>query len=149
MNQKLDNSGRNKPQRVVGSIVEQAFGTPEEERQKSIGEVRSDLKSLGIDTEKGWESIQGMLQKAEGKVRLANARLERRSTASSSIGVGEVAETAAALIEQVKTLLALGGGNGAVFARKAESMPIEDLRSLRDQILRTASKAAKKDADKK
>jgi hypothetical protein len=133
--------------RAINSIYDLAYGTPEESEKLSNEEIRSDLKNLGVDTEKGWQAMQSLLKSANGKLRLAVAREQRLKAKSELSPQGSFAESAQTLIEQIRGLLLLSEGNASVFARKAESMPVEDLISLRDQLVKTAARAAKKRHD--
>lgn len=64
---------------------------------------------------------------------------------SSSIGAA-IHETKEAIIEQIRGLISLTGGS-AVYARKWEESSVDDLKSLRDELVRTAGRAAKKKRD--
>lgn len=132
------------PMKAVGSIFELAYGTDQETEKLTDQEVQADLKTMGVDTEKGWQAMQAAVKSAQGKGRLAVAREQRLKAADATSKPGSISDTVQSLIEEIKGLLALGGGNSSVFARKAESMPIEDLKSLRDQMVKTAARAAKK-----
>lgn len=135
------------PMKAIGSVFELAYGTEQETEKLTDQEIRADLKTMGVDTDKGWQALQSTIRLAQGKGRLAAAREERLKAADETSKPGSVSDTVLSLIEEIKGLLALGGGNSAVFARKAESMPIEDLKSLRDQMVKTAARAAKKRRD--
>jgi hypothetical protein len=135
------------PMKAIGSIFELAYGTDQEEENLTDQEIQADLKSMGIDTEKGWQALQSTIKQAQGKGRLAAAREQRLKAAGETSKPGSISDTVQSLIEEIKGLLALGDGNSAVFARKAESMPIDDLKSLRDQMVKTAARAAKKRRD--
>ncbi len=141
----------NKPRfnavRAINSVYDLAYGSAEEFEKLTKEEIRADLKTMGVDTEKGWHAMQSMIKSAQGKVRLAAAREQRLKASSEASPHGSFTESAQALIEQIRGLLLLSEGNASVFARKAESMPIKDLISLRDQLVKTAARAAKKPHD--
>jgi len=135
------------PVRAINSVFDLAYGNPDEFEKMTKEEIRADLKMMGVDTEKGWQAMQSMLKSAQGKARLAAAREQRLKASSAASPHGSFTESAQALIEQIRGLLLLSEGNVSVFARKAESMPIKDLISLRDQLVKTAARAAKKPQD--
>lgn len=138
------NSKRRNPVREINSVVELGFGSREEAEKQTPAEVKVALKSFGVDTEGGWQSLQAQIGAARGKVTLAAAREDRIRSQSAAPKSPGVIATAQALIDEIKGMLTISGGQVAVFARKAESMPLKDLESLRDQLIRTAARAAKK-----
>ena len=141
------NSNRRNPVSEINSVVELAFGNREEVEKQTPAEVKAALKSFGVDTDAGWQSLQAQIAAARGKVSLAAAREERIRSQSAAPKTPGAIVTAEALIDEIKGMLKISGGQVAVFARKAESMPLKDLESLRDQLIRTAARAAKKPRD--
>jgi len=138
------NSKHRKPVSEINSVFELAFGSREEAEKQTPGEIKAALQSFGIDTEAGWQSLQATIGAAQGKMSLAAAREDRLRSQSAAPKSPGVVATAQALIDEIKGMLTISGGQVAVFARKAESMPLKDLESLRDQLIRTAARAAKK-----
>lgn len=135
------------PIKAINSVIEMAFGDSHEMASQSPGEVTAALKSLGVDSERGWQSMQATLRTAQGKARLAAARKDRLRAHDVAAKPAQATVSVQALIDEIKGLLTMSGGQVAVFARKAESMPLGDLESLRDQLIRTAARAAKKSPD--
>lgn len=141
---KQPDSNRRNPVKEINSVIELAFGNPDEAAKQTPADVKVALQSFGVDTEAGWQSLQATIAAAQGKANLAAARADRirsQSAAPKSLGVVAGAQ---ALIDEIKGMLTMSGGQVAVFARKAESMPLKDLESLRNQLIRTAARAAKK-----
>lgn len=135
------------PIKAINSVFELAFGDRNEVASQSPGEVATALKSLGADSERGWQSMQATLRTAQGKARLGAARRDRLRAHDVAEKPAQATVSVQALIDEIKGLLSMSGGQVAVFARKAESMPLGDLESLRDQLIRTAARAAKKSPD--
>jgi hypothetical protein len=125
-----------------------AHGALDSGEKPSPGEIRSDLTQMGVDPDKSWAEMQKSLMQAEGRLRLAEARdkrLKAKARAGSTAGVGETVES---LVAQIKGLLSLSG-EAAVYARKWENSSIEDLKSLRDKLARTAARAAERKHEEK
>jgi hypothetical protein len=144
MKQPEPKSAGKDPIKAADSIIELAYGSPDEIEKMSKEEIRAELKAMGVDAEKGWHAMQDLLKGAQGKARLAAAREDRLKATGETSKPGAMAESIQALIEQIKGLVSLGAGDVAVFARKAESMSQQDLVSLRDNLVKTAARAAKK-----
>ncbi len=135
------------PIKAIDSLVELAFGSQREAEKQTAGEVTAALKSLGVDTESGWQSLQSTIHTAQGKIRLAAAKRNRIKSQEVATKPAGIVSSAQALIDEIKGMLSLSGGQAAIFARKAENMPLKDLESLREQLIRTAARAAKKPRD--
>jgi len=135
------------PGKAFDSVFDLAFGNQQEAEKQTPNEIAATLKALSVDTEAGWQSMQSMLQAAQGKARLAAARQERIKSQENAAKPSGVVSNAQALIDEIKGMLSLSGGQAAIFARRAESMPLKDLVSLREQLIRTAARAAKKPKD--
>lgn len=132
------------PIKAINSAFELAFGNPQEVEKQAPAEIMAALKSLGVDAEAGWQSLQSTIQIAQGKARLAAAKQDRIKSQGSGAKPVAATSNVQALIDEIKGMLSLSGGQAAIFARKAESMPLKDLESLREQLIRTAARAAKK-----
>lgn len=144
MKQPGASSPKGDPIKAIDAVIELAYGSPSEVERMSKQEIRAELKAMGVDTEKGWQTVQELLRGAQGRIRLAAAREERLKATAEISKQGAVTESVQALIEQIKGLVSLGAGDVAVFARKAETMSQQDLVSLRDNLVKTAARAAKK-----
>jgi len=92
--------------------------------------------------------MQDYLKRTEGRLRLAEAREERLKAAAQGGPLAGAVETAESLIAQIKGLLSLSG-NAAVYARKWEDSSVEDLKSLRDKLAKTAARAAERKNERK
>lgn len=144
MNQHGSIPPKRDPIKATDAVIELAYGSPAEVERMSKQEIRAELKSMGVDAEKGWQAVQDLIKGAQGRIRLAAAREERLKATAETSTQGALNESVQTLIEQIKGLVSLGAGDVAVFARKAESMSHQDLLSLRDNLVRTAARAAKK-----
>lgn len=131
------------PRSVLSRVVDVGFGTDAEIDGLRAEQVSSELRDLGIDTERGWNGLQGMIKVAQGKARMAEAKAKRRQLSAKNQIVAGLEESKEALIEQIKGLIALSG-NAGVFARKWDTTSVADLKSLRDELARTAARAAAK-----
>lgn len=125
-------------------LVEHTYGTDEAIAQHSAEELKQFHEDAGIDVESGYSTLQAMLRQAEGRARLAAAREQLRSEATLAAARPVVTETRESLIDQIRALLSQLPGAG-VYARKWEDSTLEDLRSLRDQLKRTAERAAERE----
>lgn len=130
--------------KVIDSVFNLAYGDHQEIKAQTPGEISAALKVLGVDTEPGWQAVQGMMKAAEGKMRLAAARVARTKSQGRAAEPTEIRASAKAIFDEIMALVSMSGGQSAVFARKAESMSLEDLVSLRDQLIKTAARAAAK-----
>lgn len=138
----MKNDGR----KAVEKILDMAYGSDAVIKKMTAAELSSHLREVGINSDHGWEKLQGALKIAEGKARLAAARTKRLTHSQGGSFAAAVQETKEAIIEQIKGLISLTGGT-AVYARKWEDSSVEDLKSLRDELVRTAGRAAKKRRD--
>jgi uncharacterized protein with von Willebrand factor type A (vWA) domain len=127
----------------MGRIYELAHGALDDGEQLSRAEIRADLKQMGIDPDKSWAEVQVFLKQAEGRIRLAEAHEKRIKAAAKARPAEGATETVESLIAQIKGLLSLSG-QAAVYARKWENSSIEDLKSLRDKLAKTAARAAER-----
>lgn len=137
-------SNRSDPVKYIESVFDLAFGTEEEAGKLTPSEVKAALLLFGVDTESGWQSMQATIKAGQGKTRLAAAREERTKTQAVQIEKSGLGSHFQILIDDIQTMLSMSGGEAAIFARKAETMSVEDLESLRNQLIRTAARAAKK-----
>ncbi len=129
------------PIRLLSKIYDLAHGALDGGEQLSPGEIRSSLKEMGVDAEKGWTEMQKVLSQAQGRARLAEARENRLKAIGRAKPATGVSDTIESLIVQIKGLLSLSG-EAAVYARKWENSSLEDLKSLRDKLAKTAARAA-------
>ena len=136
------------PAKFLNSVFDLTYG-PAGAETLSVDEIRAELKAAGIDRDKGWEEMQAALKQAEGQVRLASARVARQKATLGATIAGGLTDTVESLREQIAGFLALSGGDASVYARKWENSSVEDLIALRNQLARTAARAAqRKDARK-
>lgn len=136
------------PVQLMRRVFDLAYGALDADEQLSQGEVRANLKQMGVDIDKGWAEMQKSLKLVKGRIKLAEAREDRLKTAAQMKPVAGAAETVASLIAQITGLLSLSG-QAAVYARKWENSSIDDLKSLRDKLAKTAARAAdRKNAEK-
>jgi len=131
------------PVRLMSKIFDLAHGALDDGEQLSPAEIRANLKHMGVDADKGWAKTQALLNQTEGRLRLADAREERLRIAAQSKPKVDAAETAASLIAQIRGLLSLSG-EAEVYARKWEHSSVDDLKSLRDKLAKTAARAAER-----
>jgi hypothetical protein len=131
---------------AVDRLIDLAFGSDALISKMSAGELSAHLRSSGTNTDQGWDELQEGLKIAEGKARLAAARMKRQNRPLGDALAVSLHETKEAIIEQIKGLISLTGGS-AVYARKWEESSVDDLRSLRDELVRTTGRAAKKKLD--
>lgn len=127
-------------------LADLAFGTDAQIRAMPPETLDSRLAELGVSTEMGWSLLQRTLKAGEGKARLAEGRAKRLARMAGGVVSSAVADTKDSLVAQIRGLLALSGSS-AVYARKWEDSSMEDLKSLRDELVRTAARAAKKRED--
>ena len=139
-------SKKNDGRTAAEKILDMAYGSDAAIEKMTAAELSAHLHAVGINSDHGWEELQGVLKIAEGKARLAAARTKRLSQTQGGAFASTVQETKEAIIEQIKGLISLTGGT-AVYARKWEDSSVEDLKSLRDELVRTTGRAAKKKQD--
>jgi hypothetical protein len=132
------------PSSKVGKIFQQAFGSEAEVDKMTAGELTASLTSMGVQTDAGWAKLQAQLKVAQGKARLAEGRARRGEHFGLRQAMSRAAETKEKIIEEIQGLLKLSGGGAAVYARKWEETSVEDLKTLRDALARTAARAGKK-----
>lgn len=139
-------SKKNSGRAPIEKILDLAYGSDAQIESMSAGQLSAHLLASGINPDKGWDELQNFVKIAEGKTRLAVARAKRLSSAQRGAFGAAVQETKEAILEQIKGLISLSGG-AAVYARKWEESSLDDLKSLRDELVRTAGRAAKKKRD--
>lgn len=143
MKQSGSQPSKRDPIKATDAVIELAYGSSGEIDLMPRQEIRAGLKVMNVDTEKGWSALQDLLKGVQGRLRLAAAREARLKSTVEAGATGGAVESIQSLIEQIKGLVSLGAGDVAVFARKAESMSQQDLVSLRDNLVKTAARAAK------
>lgn len=132
------------PSRQAEKIFQLAFGSEAEFDRMSAVELTASLKSMGVQTDTGWAHLQAQLKVAQGKARLAEGRAKRSERFGLKQAMSKAEETKEKIIEEIQGLLKLAGGGAAVYARKWEETSVEDLKTLRDALARTAARAGKK-----
>lgn len=131
------------PVRLMRKVFDLAHGALDGGEQLSQGEIRSSLKQMGVDPDKGWAEMQKVLNQSRGRIRLVEAREERLRAIARTRPTAGVGDTVESLMVQIKGLLSLSG-EAAVYARKWENSSLEDLKSLRDKLAKTAARAAER-----
>lgn len=143
---KTTSSMKNEGKSTIDRLIDLAYGSDAEIEKMPAGALSAHLSSTGTNTDKGWDELQGVLRISEGKARLAAARMKRQNRPIGDTLTASLNETKDAIIEQIRGLISLTGGS-AVYARKWEDSSVEDLKSLRDELVRTTGRAAKKKQD--
>lgn len=108
----------------------------------SPDEVRADLKEAGVKVDRGWKEARRLLDAAAGRLKLEEARKARLAAVRTATTV-VTNETRESVVSQIRRLLVLDGG-ATVYARKWEEGALDDLKSLRDQLVHTAEREAKR-----
>jgi hypothetical protein len=142
MNHQKDNPADKDPVKFLKSVHELTYGL-EGQETLTPDEIRQELKASGVDVDKGWKDLQSILKNAEGQARLAEARQARLKSAAQSSQSGGLVDTIESVKQQIAGFLALSG-QASVYARKWENSSLEDLITLRDQLARTAARAAQR-----
>jgi hypothetical protein len=94
-----------------------------------------------VKVDQGWQEARRLLDAAAGRMKLEEARKARLAAVRKpTVATNETRES---VITQIRRLLVVDGG-AAVYARKWEEGALDDLKSMRDQLVHTAEREAKR-----
>jgi hypothetical protein len=134
------------PARFAGALSGFLASEMPDDESLTSDQIRIELQNRGLDLETSWAKAQAILKKSMGRRRILEAREARIEAAKNAKSGARVLETASILIAQIKALLS-EHADAAVYARKWESRSVQDLRILRDQLVKTAARAAQRRKD--
>lgn len=134
-----------RPQHFLSAAFDLAYGARDGSESLTSAEMKANLSEAGINPDAAWSAAIKSLAASRNRLLLADARRARLADYASRTKASTVAtQSRDSLIGEIKRLIeSLGSQPAAVFGRKWEESPAEDLASLRDQLERQIARAKK------
>lgn len=134
-----------RPKQFVSSVFDLAYGARDGSEPLTAAEVNANLRESGINPDAAWSAASKILAASRDRLLLVEARRQR--LADLAVEAKESAqrtESRESIIDEIKRLItSFGSPPAAVFGRKWEDSPAEDLTSLRDQLVRQIARSKK------
>lgn len=145
MNPRNNDPVRN-PRQFVSSVFDLAYGVRDGSEPLSSAEIKASLTEAGVNLDAAWADARRILEQAQGRRELAEAR-RGRSAAPELSAVAVIGDTKEALIAKIRQCInLLGPGSATVFARKWENCSVGDLTAIHRQIERQVARSHKHDS---
>jgi len=123
------------PRRFISSMFDLAYGARDGSEPLTTAEIKTHLREAGIDPDAAWKEFSTLLQPQAKRESLAAARKARLAAASPALVVRSQASRTS-LVAEMKQLLGMLAGTGAIFARGWEDTTDEDLAIVCSQLRR-------------
>lgn len=133
-----------RPKQFVSSVFDLAYGARDGSEPLTAAEVNANLRETGINPDAAWSAASKMLAASRDRLLLVEARRQRLADlAGEAKASAQRTESRESIIDEIKRLITSFGSSAAVFGRKWEDSPAEDLTSLRDQLVRQIARSKK------